>query len=351
MRVAERLAATAVFLLAAGTAAQATELRVLNWQGYGTDEAWAVAGFKAETGADVVHDYFNSEQEMLTKLRTNPGYYDVVLINAIYNPQAAAEGLIQPIDKAKITHFADLQPSLRDSELVTGSGRLTGIAWLWGATSVAVNEDKVKPLPDSMNVLWDPEYAGKVGWRDDSLEAVQIAALALGQDMNRPSDLAAVRQKLLALKPQVRTFWSSEDEWNKLFQAGDYVVSVYWSGSAARSKKAFGLPVAFVVPKEGAIGWFDSLAIAKGAPHPDLAARFIDYMVSPEFYDRWDTTAGAPVSSNVKAVETLPADAVNRAVFGKPEFIRKLHFMRPVDDADRRKYLELWQDVKTQIAQ
>ena len=62
----------------------AEEIRVLNWQGYGTDEAWSLELFTAKTGIDVVHDYFNSEQEMLTKLRTNPGDYDVVLINSAY---------------------------------------------------------------------------------------------------------------------------------------------------------------------------------------------------------------------------------------------------------------------------
>jgi spermidine/putrescine transport system substrate-binding protein len=64
------------------------EIRVLNWKGYGTDEAWAVAAFEEATGHTVVHDYFNSEQEMLTKLRTNPGAYDVVLINSAFTPQA-----------------------------------------------------------------------------------------------------------------------------------------------------------------------------------------------------------------------------------------------------------------------
>ena len=44
------------------------------------------------------------------------------------------------------------------------------------------------------------------------------------------------------------------------------------------------LPVDFVVPKEGAIGWFDGLTIAAKAPNPDGAAKFIDFMVSPEFY-------------------------------------------------------------------
>ena len=51
--------------------AQAGDLTVLNWQGYGTDEAWAVEIFAGRTGSKVVHDNFNSEQEMLTKLRTS----------------------------------------------------------------------------------------------------------------------------------------------------------------------------------------------------------------------------------------------------------------------------------------
>ena len=76
----------------------AADVHVLNWKGYGADEPWAVAAFEKATGNKVVNDFFNSEQEMLTKLRTNPGLYDVVMINAAFNDQATAEGLIQPID-------------------------------------------------------------------------------------------------------------------------------------------------------------------------------------------------------------------------------------------------------------
>ena len=71
---------------------------MLNWKGYGADEPWAIAAFEKATGHKVVNDFFNSEQEMLTKLRTNPGLYDVVMINAAFNDQAMAEKLIQPID-------------------------------------------------------------------------------------------------------------------------------------------------------------------------------------------------------------------------------------------------------------
>ena len=341
-----------VVVAAAGVAVSpaaraAGELHVLNWQGYGTDEAWAVKLFEERHGVKVVHDNFNSEQEMLTKLRTSPGTYDVVLINSAFTEQAAKEGLIQPIDSGKITNFADLSPSLRDTPRFNIDGKRYAIPWVWGVTSFAYNTDVIKDKPDSIEALWDPKHAGRVGWRDDAVESISMAAIATGQDMNNPADLEKVRQRLRALKPQIKAFWSSEDEWNKYLAAKQFDIAVYWSGSAARSKKAYNLPVEFVIPKEGAIGWFDGLSIAKGAPNADLAHAFIDFMVSPEFYVKWDTDVGAPASANAKANAQLPANALNRAVLGDPEVIKRLQFMAPLSDETRKKFQEIWDETKT----
>ncbi len=351
-RSALMLMGSAAALALAGRPARAAgELKVLNWQGYGTDEKWALELFKQKTGLDVVHDYFNSEQEMLTKVRTSPGTYDVVLMNNIYVMEAANEGLIQAIDTSKITNFADLTPSLRDSERFAKDGKHYAISWVWGLTSFAYNNQKITTAPDSIEALWDPSHAGKVGWRDDALESIQMAALATGQDMNAPADMEKIKAKLTALKPQLKTFWSSEDEWNKYMAAGDYDLAVYWSGSAARSKKAMKLPVEFVVPKEGAIGWFDGLTIAANAPNPDGAAKFIDFMVSPEFYVKWDTDVGAPASANAKANAQLPEDALNRRILGDPEVVKRVQWMAPVSEEQRQKNQEIWDEVKTGFAQ
>jgi spermidine/putrescine transport system substrate-binding protein len=327
------------------------ELHVLNWQGYGTDEAWAVEAFTQRTGVTVVHDYFNSEQEMLTKLRTSPGAYDVVLINSAFTGQAIDEKLIQPIDTAKISNYNDLAESLRDAEPFHRDGETYGVAWVWGVTSFAYNTEVITTKPDSIEALWDPQYAGKIALRDDAVEAVQIAAIATGQDINNPSDLGKIEEKLKALEPQIKTYWSSEDEWNKAFSAKDFVVSVYWSGSASRSKKAFGLPVEFVIPKEGAIGWRDGLSIATGARNPDAAYAFIDYMISPEFYVTWDNTVGAPASANAVAMGHLPADSINRTIMEDPEVQKRLRFMAPMTDEQRQQYSELWEEVKTFFTQ
>lgn len=206
-----------VALTASSSLAAAAEIRVLNWQGYGTDEAVAVEAFEKKTGVKVVHDYFTSEQEMLTKLRTNPGAYDVVLINSTFTAQAKAEGLITKFDTSDMPNVKDLAPNLGMNADLFPGGEVYGVAWTWGVTGLVVNKDQAKPLPTSLGVLWDPQYAGKVSIRDDGVEAIQFAALALGQDMNGIKDLGAVKAKLKALMPQIKTFWSSENDWNQFW--------------------------------------------------------------------------------------------------------------------------------------
>jgi len=331
-------------LALAAQAVCADEIRVLNWQGYGTDAEWAVEAFTQATGHTVVHEYFTSEQEMLTKLRTNPGAYDVVLINSAFTAQAQQEGLIAPVDTSKIANFADIDPGLAQNEDLNPGAALHGVPWTWGLTSFAVNTNDFTDMPTSIGVLWDPVWKGRVSIRDDGLEAVQIAALATGQSINDITDLDAVKEKLTALMPQITTFWGSENDWNQFMAAGDFAVATYWSGSASRSM-AKGLPVAFVVPQEGAIGWLDGLSIPAASTKKEAAHAFIDWMIDPDFYLKWDGE-GAPASANMKAAAGLDEDSFNRKVLGDPAVVARVEFMKPVSDEDRESYLALWQELK-----
>jgi spermidine/putrescine transport system substrate-binding protein len=336
------LLATALTLSATGLLAD--EIRVLNWQGYGTDAEWAVAAFTEATGHTVVHEYFTSEQEMLTKLRTNPGAYDVVLINSAFTGQAQAEGLIAPLDTSKIPNFKDVAPDLAANPDLNPGGALHGMPWTWGLTSIAVNNADFPEAPTSLSVLWDPAYKGRVSIRDDGLEAVQFTAMALGQDMNNITDLDAVKAKLTELMPQIKTYWSSENDWNQSMAAGDFAVATYWSGSASRSISK-GLPITFVVPEEGAIGWLDGLSIPTSSTKQDAAYAFLNWMIDPAFYVKWDAE-GAPATSNAVAAAALPETSFNRKVLGDPAVVAKVQFMKPVSDEKRAEYLEIWQALK-----
>jgi spermidine/putrescine transport system substrate-binding protein len=321
----------------------ATKITVLNWQGYGTDEAWALKEFKDKTGIEVVHDYFSSEPEMLTKLRTNPGAYDVVLINSARSQQAAGEGLISPIDFSKVPNAASLSPELKNHANVQLDGKTNGVAWVWGITSLAIVEGQ--PKPDSYAALGDPSHKGRVALFDDAVTGVAIGALLSGQDMNNPKDLAVVTDKLKAFKQNVKLLWSSEDEWNKAFAAKEFDLSIFWSGAAVRSKRNSHLPVEFVVPKEGGIGWLDSLSIPATSANPDAGLAFINFMIDPDFYYEWATKVGAPASANAAAMEKLPADDLNRMIH-KPEYLKTMTIQSALPDDRREAFNNLWQEVK-----
>jgi spermidine/putrescine transport system substrate-binding protein len=329
------------------TARAAGKITVLNWQGYGTDEAWALKAFKEKTGIEVVHDYFSSEPEMLTKLRTNPGAYDVVLINSARSQQAAGENLIVPIDFSKVPNAAGLSPELKNHANIQLNGKINGVAWVWGITSLAIVEGT--PKPDSYAALGDPAHKNKVALFDDAVTCVAIGALLSGQDMNNPKDLNVVKDKLKAFKENVKLLWSSEDQWNKAFAAKEFDLSVYWSGAAVRSKRNSKLPVEFVVPKEGGIGWLDSLSIPASAPNPDGGLAFINYMIDPDFYHEWATKVGAPASANSDAMAKLPADDLNRLIH-KPEYLKTMTIQSALPDDRREAFNNLWEEVKAYYA-
>jgi spermidine/putrescine transport system substrate-binding protein len=66
---------------------------------------------------------------------------------------------------------------------------------------------------------------------------------------------------------------------------------------------------------------------------------------------RWDTDVGAPASANAKANGELPADAMNRTILGDPEVVKRVQWMAPLSDEQRQKNQELWDEVKTKLAQ
>src|SRR5688572_18866197 len=277
-RVLAVLAAAATFTSALALAAQADELHVLNWKGYGADEPWAVEAFEKATGHKVVNDFFNSEQEMLTKLRTNPGLYDVVMINAAFTGQALAEKLIQPIDTSKIANYADISPEKASSPMLNKDGKVFGVPWVWGLTAIAINDKSFETPPTSISVMWDEARKGRVVIRDDAVEAIQFGAIASGQNIDDINDMEAVKAKLTSLMPQIRMFWSSENDWNQMVASNQIDVGTYWSGSADRAKTQFKLPVSLVVPDEGAVAWLDAFSIPAGSKNVEGAEAFINYM-------------------------------------------------------------------------
>jgi len=342
---------TTCLVVGSSGAVGANELHILNWQGWGTDEPWAIKQFEEAHSLKIVHDYITSFPETFTKLHTNTGYYDVVDLSPAFTLQAADQDLIQPVDVSRLKNFKDIFPDFRDSNQIKRDGKIYAVPWVWGVTSVAYDTDVFKDPPTSLNVLWDPKYAGRVCLRDDPEDVVRLTALALGQNADKPTDMDAIRQKLRALKPQVKTFWKSEDEWLKLVGAKECALSTIWTTSVEKAKLVHKLPVSFFVPQEGALEFRDVLAIPKNAQNLDAAYAFIDYMISTDFYAGWVKAGGAPAAANSVAIQQLPDTSLTKSVLAQPDALKRLNVKGPLTDQQRQSYLDLWQETKAYYSQ
>src|SRR2546429_4698692 len=113
-----------------------------------------------------------------------------------------------------------------------------------------------------------------------------MAAQILGYDKPDPAklynltdeQLAAVKEKLLELKPNIRKIWSTGGELTNLFENHEIVLAMGWPLNTTDLRKA-NFPIGETIPKENTTGWIDHLMITAASTHKELAHAFLEYMI------------------------------------------------------------------------
>ena len=177
------------------------------------------------------------------------------------------------------------------------AGNEHAISYMWGTTGIGYNVDKVKEIMpdapvDSWDMVFNPEIASKFAdcgiYMLDTADEMFPAALnylGLDPDSNDPADYKKATELMQKVRPYVRKFHSSE--YINALANGDICLAVGWSGDVliARDRAAEadnGVTVEYVIPKEGAMMWFDNMAIPADAPHAEEAHEFLNYIMRPE---------------------------------------------------------------------
>jgi putative spermidine/putrescine transport system substrate-binding protein len=296
-------AAAAVAATASATAmrkaaaADSQELRLLVWEGYADDD-W-VKEFEDQTKAKVSVVYLTSDDEMWTKLKGSNGQdYDVFSVNTGDLKKFIDAGLTTPFDLDKLPNRNAQLDSFKDLDsvpTVKRDGKVYGIPLAWGSIGLIYDTEKVNPAPTSWNVLWDPQYKGRVLIFDSSGQDISLGALALGfkDPFHLTKDqMAQVKQKMIALKPQLKTYYQSFDEGTQLWENGDPVL-MYSMGELQQSKlKDDKFKTAYIIPNEGALGWIDTWAMTSGVRNKDLAEAWVNFFLSKKISEAMTTKHG-----------------------------------------------------------
>ena len=282
---------------AGGATAGAEEkvLNVYNWSDYIDPEV--IRDFTRETGITVHYDVFDANEVLETKLLTGNSGYDVVVPSAYFLERQVQAGVFASLDRSKLPGLANLDPELVARAERHDPGGAHSVVYLWGTTGIGYDAGKVRAIMpdapvDSWALVFDPAVVSKfkdcgVSVLEDPTDMVGTMLVFLGKDPNSESeaDLKLAEERLLAIRPYIRQISSSQ--YIEGLANGDLCIAVGYSGDVlqARDRAAeAGKPVdiRFSIPKEGALMWFDTLAIPADAKHPGNAHLFIDYLLRPE---------------------------------------------------------------------
>ena len=119
-------------------------INLLTWETY--DEPEWLKEFEEETGITVNSTNVGSPAEMFSKVKANPGQYDIVLNTAGWFPQYVEADLLEPIDESKVPKMKNIKLGFTGEEATSVDGKLYGVLYNWGNQPMAWIPEKVKGL-------------------------------------------------------------------------------------------------------------------------------------------------------------------------------------------------------------
>ncbi len=347
-------------LCGSALAAEEKVVNVYNWSDY-IDES-ILADFEAETGIRVVYDVFDSNDILETKLLAGSTGYDVVVPTGSFLARQIQAGVFRKLDKSKLPNFSNMWDMVADRVAKYDPGNDYSINYMWGTTGIGYNVQKIEErMPDapvdSWDLIFDSEIISQfadcgIHMLDASDEMIPAALNYIGEDP-ASQDVEVIRKAepvLMAIRPYVQKFHSSE--YINALANGDICIAVGWSGdvlqAADRAAEAHNdVEVAYAIPEEGALMWFDQMAIPADAPHPDNAHTFLNYIMRPEVMAKASNYVYY-ANGNKASQQFLDAEVLeDPAIYPPPETMERLYTVGPYPPRTQREVTRLWTRVKS----
>jgi spermidine/putrescine transport system substrate-binding protein len=193
-------------------------------------------------------------------------------------------GWLTPLDQSAMTNFHKYAGPLVKNPSWDRGNKYT-MAWQSGWTAIGYNSSVVKNPGDSVHLLFDKKYAGKVGMMSDPQELGSVGLLAIDVEpaTSTESDWARAAKKLQLQKSDgiVRSYY--DQSYITALKQGDTVISMAWSGDIFQADLNHATSdLHLLIPHEGGMSWTDNMCIPMYAQNPRDAMTLMDYYYNPD---------------------------------------------------------------------
>ncbi len=341
-------------LLLVGTARAEDVLHLYNWNNYLAEET--LRRFEQRCQCRVKQDYYSDNEEMLAKLEAGAVGYDLLVPTGNAVESLIRRDALRPLDKTKLPHLANVKPEFRNPWF--DPDNRYSVPYASTVTLIGYNVEKLRALDlptDTWALIFEPRHLekirGKVTVLNSQRELMAAAMKYLGYSVQEadPARWDEAKRLILRAKPYWATF--SNSTYIKDLAIGNIWVAHGYSNDMFRARedaKAAGRPftIGFTTPKEGAVLAVDSYVLHQSGRRPDLAHRFIDFMLEGENAADVSNLIGAGNTNAAATPHIRPEIAREPAIFPPPTTMARLEMLRDFDPKMRRTLSRLWTEIK-----
>jgi putative spermidine/putrescine transport system substrate-binding protein len=302
-------AAAASLLTAAGSVAAQESLSIGGLSGGIWAESFrgAIIGpFGQQAGVNVKSEEGISAVTLakVRQQKSNP-QFDIVFMDRGVSDLGIREGLFETVSPSVMTNAPDVIP---EAFIKNGKGEITSVALTYWGIGLAYNTKDIKTPPSSWLDLKNPAYKGRVAvYSPENSIAIPLLVTLAELQGGGVSNMDPAFSMMKGLSNQGAVFFAGSPAGANLMVNGEASVAALAS-SNVWELQAKGVPVAFVVPKEGVIGQDIRMHIVGGTKNKALAEKFISYAISkPVQEDLTKRLLTAPVNAKVQVPPEIGA--------------------------------------------
>jgi spermidine/putrescine transport system substrate-binding protein len=324
------------------------QLYMYNWSDYVSPKN--IDAFKAKFGVEKFqYDTFANNEELVAKLQAGATGYDIAAPTAEYVPGMVQDGLIQKLDWSRIPNQQYIDKAFK------------GLNWDpkdeyqlpkdFGTTGILYRSKVVTEPVESWQNLYDltvGKYSGKTVFVDSMGDVFIMPLKMIGASLNSTDsgELEQARKILLELAPHILALDS--DTYQDKLASEEAVLCLGWTGPiVAMRADPSTADIKYVVPSEGSLFWLDTWVMVAGAPNPNAAYAFLNFIQDPEIQAE-ETNYNGYGSPNDEAKKYIdPAVLADPAIFPPDDVMAKLE--GAIDLSGDQHRIDIWQEFKSKI--
>ena len=253
--------------------------------------------------------------------------------------------LIQELNKDNIPNISQMDEEYLNLDI--DPGNKYSVPYMFGTVGLIYNKDVIKEKVDSWDILWNEKYKNQIFMFDTYRDTLGVALKKLGYSLNSTNEkeIKEAEELLLKQRKLVDPIYGV-DNGTVMIPAGESDINMIWSGEGLNLQDEYP-NLEYVVPKEGANFWIDSLCIPSNATNVEGAEKFINFVSDKESALRIADEIGYTTPNKEARLEQPEEVRNNPNAYMTKEIMDRCEIYVDLPKDVKRLYDDAWVNIKS----